>query len=559
MLRLTHPLPKVTDLFATLAGGDTFTKLDLAHAYQQLVLDDNSSKLVTINTTKGLFHYNHLPFGVSAAPSIFQRTMKNLLQGIPHVSVYIDDVLVTGRNDMEHLQNLSTVLRHMENAGMRLRNDKCYFMQTQVEYLGHIILRQGIQPTQEQVEAIQHAPTPANVHQLKSFLGLLNFYAKVIPNSAATLAPMYALLQKHQPWSWGPDQHQAFEAAKSLLASSTLLVHYCDQKELILACDASAYGLGAVLSHREQDGFEKPIAYASHTLAPAERRYSQLDKEALVIVFGVTKFHQYLFGRHFTILSDHKPLQHLFGEDSAIPPMASSRIQRWALTLLAYNYSISYRSGKDHANADCFSRLPLPATVPEVPQPGDSILLFECLQVDPLSSVDVRRWTDRDPILSKVQSFLLSGWPSSGLEGEEQFQPYVCRKDELSTDNGCVLWGSQVVVPPPARDQVLEILHSAHLGITRMKGLAPSYVWWPGMDAAIEDRAKKCHHCQESQKSPAKAPLHLLEWTERAWAQVHVDFAGPFEDHMFLLLVDAHSKWMEKYTPSNVQIPKLPS
>ena len=136
-----------------------------------------------------LFRYNRLPFGVSAAPSIFQRTMENLLQGIPHVSVYLDDVLVTGRDDTEHLQNLSEVLRRVADAGMHLRKDKCYFMRPQVEYLGHTISSRGIQPTQNKVEAIRYAPTPANVHQLKSFLGLLNFYAKFLPNSATTLAP----------------------------------------------------------------------------------------------------------------------------------------------------------------------------------------------------------------------------------------------------------------------------------------------------------------------------------------------------------------------------------
>ena len=192
-----------------------------------------------------------------------------------------------------------------------------------------------------------------------------------------------------------------------------------------------------------------------------------MDKEALAIVFAVTKFNQYLqFDQHFTILSDHKPLQHLCGQHRAIPPMASSCNQRWALTSAACNYSILYRSGRDHANADLFSHLPLPDTVPDVPETGDSTLLFECLQVDPLSAADIRKGTDCDPILSKVRSFLLHGWPSSGLEGNEEFQPYVCGKDELSTDNGCILWGSRVVVPPQAREKVFDILNSTHPGIT---------------------------------------------------------------------------------------------
>ena len=220
-----YSLPKVEDLFATLSGGDTFTKLDLAHAYQQLLLDEHSSRLSTINTTKGLFRYSRLLFGVSAAPAIFQRTMENLLQGMSHVCVYLDDVLVTGCTDAEHLNNLSEVLRRMEEAGMRLKRDKCCFVLPQVQYLGHVISRHGIQPTEDKVRDIQEAPAPADVHQLKSSLGLLNFYSKFLPNLATTLAPLYSLFQKQKPWSWGPAQQQAFQLAKNQLTSSSLLVH----------------------------------------------------------------------------------------------------------------------------------------------------------------------------------------------------------------------------------------------------------------------------------------------------------------------------------------------
>ena len=156
-----------------------------------------------------------------------------------------------------------------------------------------------------------------------------------------------------------------------------------------------------MLSHVMEDGSEKPVAFASHSLAPAEKKYSQLDKEALAIVFGVKKFHHFLFGRHFTICSDHKPFQHLFSKKRLIPSLASATIQRWALTLSTYEYNIIYKSGNANANDDLLSRLPLPETISDVPIPGELILLVETLQSSPITAMKIKSWTDKDPILAQ--------------------------------------------------------------------------------------------------------------------------------------------------------------
>ena len=554
-----YPLPRVEDLFASLSGGKFFTKLDLQSAYQQICLDEDSKKYTTINTDKGLFQYERLPFGISSAPAIFQRTMESLLQGLTHVSVYLDDILVTGVNQEHHLHNLDQVLGRLESAGLTLKQSKCIFATPSVEYLGHIIDASGLHPSSDKLRAIREAPEPTNITELKSFLGLLNYYNKFLPNLSSLLSPLYRLLHKDVQWMWSTAQIKAFEAAKELLQSSSLLVHYDSQRDLILSCDASPYGLGAVLAHRMEDGSEKPITYISRTLSIAEKKYSQLEKEGLAIVFAVKKLHQYLYGRSFIIYSDHQPLKYLFNEARQIPVMASSRIQRWALTLSAYQYTIRHRPGAQMANADAFSRLPLSVAPVSVPTPGDLVLLVNVLSESIINAQHIKIWTEKDPLLSRVRRFIQHGWTIT--DPEPDLRPYFNRRDELSVLDGCILWGSRIIVPPEGRDIIIEQLHDTHPGISRMKCLARCYVWWPQLDAMIENKVQGCETCQLHRPLPPKAPLHPWESPNCSWSRLHIDHAGPYLGKLYLILVDAFSKWIEVHivnsTSSEATIEKL--
>ena len=204
-----------------------------------------------------------------------------------------------------------------------------------------------------------------------------------------------------------------------------------------------------------EDHSEKPIAFASRSLSSAEKNYSQLDKEALAIVFGVKKFHQYVYGRQFIIQTDHKPLEQVLNPDKMTPPMAAARIQRWALILSAYDYAIQYREGNLNANADALSRLPLPEAPSSTPVPGETVLLMELLET-PITADQVKDWTRRSPVLARILKFVKQGWPSKCSEAERQ--PYFQRRDELSVQDYCILWGNRVVVPPQGRSQVIEEL-----------------------------------------------------------------------------------------------------
>ena len=332
-----YPFPTTEDLFSNIAGGT------VSNAYQQLPLSEKSKELLTVNTHRGLYQYQTLTFGVSTAPAIFQKVMDQILSGMSGVCCKLDDILIGGASEAEHHQRLEEVLQRLETHGIKLRSEKCQLGVSKLEYLGHVIDKDGLHPTQEKVEAILEAKVPENVSELRSYLGMVNYYSHFLPNLATTYAPLYELLRKDVPWKWSAGCQKAAEAVKQHLCSEKLLVHYDGKKAISIACDASPYGIGAVISHTMEDGTERPIAYASRTLTDAEKGYAQLEKEALAIVFGVRKFHKYLYGHKFTLITDHKPLTVIFGPKTGVPTLAALRLQRWSLILMAYQYDIKYR------------------------------------------------------------------------------------------------------------------------------------------------------------------------------------------------------------------------
>ena len=329
-----YPLPRPEDLFATLAGGKFFSTLDLSHAYNQVVLDDGSLKYLTINTHRGLYQYTRLPFGVASAPSVFQKMMDTILQGMDGVICYLDDILVSGRTEEEHLTNLRKVLERLQEHGIRAKRAKCTFLKTSVQYLGHVIGADGLHATDTKIEAIVNAPSPKNVTELRSYLGLLNYYGRFIPNLASLIHPLNKLLRHNMTWRWTKSCRDAFKSTKEKIVSPNVLIHYDVARPLRLAADASAYCIGAVISHVMDDGSERPIAFASRTLMPSERNYAQVEKEALSLVFGVCKFHSYLYGRKFTLITDHKPLTSILEPKKGVPPIAAARLQRLGVETL---------------------------------------------------------------------------------------------------------------------------------------------------------------------------------------------------------------------------------
>ena len=438
------------------------------------------------------------------------------------------------------LERLAVVLSILKQAGLRLKKSKCTFMTDSVEYLGFQIDAKGLHATQEKVKAVQDAPVPQYVTEVRAFMGLVNYYGQFVNNLATIAQPLYTLTKQDEEWRWTEVEQTAFEKLKSLLSAAPVLVHYDPQLPVTLACDASGTGVGAVPSHVMANGTEHPIAYASRSLTKAERNYSQLEREALGIVVGVTKFHQYIYGRHFTLITDNQPLAVILGPKRGIPPIAAMRLQRWAVTLAAYTYTVKVKSTVANANADCMSRLSLPNTDGE---DGEvSAILVMQQESLPVHAADVRQATATDPCLKKVVSCVQYGWPNAIAT---ELRPYLRVADELTVENGCLQRGARTIIPEKLRKRMPEELHVAHPGIVRIKALARAHVWWPNVHNDIESVVRQCATCQRHRnKDP---PVSVTAWPvpESSWSRIHADFAGPMDGKIYLIITDAYSKWLE--------------
>ncbi|XP_043224537.1 uncharacterized protein LOC122382800 isoform X2 [Amphibalanus amphitrite] len=285
-------------------------------------------------------------------------------------------------------------------------------------------------------------PVPQNVKELLTFLGLMTYNAKFMPNLSSVLRPLYDLTKKGAKWVWTQECQNSFSQAKAGLSGAGALAHYDVDRPLKMYCDASSSGVGACLVHQFPDGVERPVAYASRTLSEAEQKYAQIEREGLGIIFGVKRFHQYICGRHFTLVTDHRPLCRIFSPSAETSSVAAARLQRWALILSMYDYEIEFVSGLQNVPADVLSRLPSRTESDDetwqVCSAEEEELICATIEDDilPVTADQVARQTARDPVLGPVLSWVRSGaWPK---KTEAKFQPYIRCRDGLTVVDGCL-------------------------------------------------------------------------------------------------------------------------
>lgn len=548
LVDVRYPLPRIDEIFTSLEGGELFTKLDLANAYNQLVLSDSSQGICALSTHIGTLKVKRMPFGIKPAAAIFQKTIENLLRGIPNVVIYQDDITVTGKDLQDHIKNLKAVLDKLKTSNLKLNASKCKFFEKEISYLGFTINKNGLRKTHERVVNILEAPIPKNVSEVRAFVGMVNHYSRFIESFADKIMPLYELLKKNVTYQWTSKCQAAYELMKKEVTSEQVLVHFNSELPLILSTDASNVAIAGILSHKFPNNTTKPIAFISRALSKSERNYSTLEKEALAIIFSVTKLKQYLLGNHFVLRTDHKPLITIFGENKGLPVMAASRMQRWAFILTGFNYSIEHVKGSMN-EADALSRIPQLTTQQDILE-NSYVNFIEGSNYLNINFKHIAQETKRDPILSKLSHAILSGSLSNITD--PNFKPFKNKANELTVDYGCILWGYRVLVPKKYQGQILNELHTSHMGIVKTKALARSYVWWPNLNSDLENLVKSCEPCQRLQSSPEKAALISWKPTGSAWNRIHIDFAGPIKGYYLFIIIDSFTKWVEVFKTSDV-------
>lgn len=348
-----YPLPNITEILDKLGKCQYFSTLDLASGFHQIEVDPKDVPKTAFQVDHGLYEYLRMPFGLKNAPATFQRVMDHVLRGLigKCCLIYMDDIIVFSTSLQEHLENLEKILKALEKVNLKLQLDKCEFLKKEVAFLGHLVTDQGVKPNPNKIEAIQKWPVPRNQKELKGFLGILGYYRRFVRDFAKITKPLTAQLRKGETIEHTPLFLKTFETCKKLLTQSDILQYPDFEKPFVLTTDASNFALGAVLS-QGPIGKDRPVAYASRTLTKAEENYSAIEKELLAIVWAAKYFRPYLFGRKFTLYTDHQPLTYALNLKTP-----NSKLVKWRLQLAEYDFEIKHRPGKQNAVADALSRI----------------------------------------------------------------------------------------------------------------------------------------------------------------------------------------------------------
>lgn len=505
----SYPLPSIPETLDLLSNAKYFTTLDLHSSYNHIEIAPDDIEKTAFCTTNGLWQYKRMPFGLCNAPSTWQRLIDTVMSGLTgnSVLIYLDDLIIWSATVEEHLVRLTAVLDRLKDANLKLRPDKCHFLQSEVQYVGHIITAEGIKTNPRTISAVQDYPVPTNVRETRGFLGLTGYYRRFIPNYAHIAKPLTELTKKNVAFEWGTPQAEAFTTLRNALCKDPILTYPDFTKDFILTTDSSLYAAGAILSQKI-NGVEKVIGYASKQLNPAERRYSTTERELLAVLFGVKYFNCYLYGRHFKIITDHKSLKWLLSL-----PKPNCKQTRWALTLAEYQFQVEHRPGSSISHADALSRLRVNVLgTQEIREP-----------VEPLwdrNQIKIEQQKDRD-VLKLIGN--VNTETDFYLDEEE-----ILYKRRTNPDRE-----DRLVIPKVLQMKILRTYHdlpfAGHGGKHRTTELIASRFYWKGLHLDVETYVKNCLSCQKRKNpvGPTRAPLQRFQEVTKPFQRVSMDIVGP--------------------------------
>lgn len=532
-----YPLPRIDDTLDALGGAKWFSALDLKNGYWQIEVDSKDREKTAFVTPGGLYQFNVMPFGLCNAPATFERLMDNILRSLcwEVCLCYLDDIIIFSEDFVEHVSRIERVLDCLKHAGLTLNKKKCRFAFRELTVFGHVVSSKGISPDPEKIEPVIKFPIPKNIRHVRSFIGICSYYRRFIPDFSKIAHPLHSLLHKDCKFIWGSEQQEAFETLKTRLTSFPILSYFDPKRETILNTDASGHGIGAVLAQTHGKD-EKPIAYASRTLSEAERNYSTTERECLAVVWAITKFRPYLFGKCFTVVSDHHSLCWL-----STLKGPSGRLARWALKLQEFDMIVKYKSGKKHQDADALSRCPL----------GDD-LTGETKAVLSICAISVEECQNDHFIKS-----ILDGLKTRDTCQLSMNQNFTVKDGLLYKKNPSAVGSPWLLVVPDSQvRKILADLHdhptSGHLGITKTYGRIKNKFFWPNMYKNTRSFVKTCRSCQ-SRKHPTRKPPGLLQPIPTAltpFQRVGIDLLGRFPtsshgNKWIVVCTDYHSKYAE--------------
>ena len=540
ILREHYPMPTIEDVLTRIPNAKIFSVLDATSGYWQIELDDESTELCTFNTPFGRYAFKRLPFGISSSQDIFQSVMTDIFSDIKGVEVIVDDILIWARNEEEHNTILRKVLERARQRNLRLNREKSQIKRNSITYIGHTLSSEGIKPDPKKVKAVTMMKTPQSKDELRRFLGMITYLGKFMPNLSQSTEALRHMIEADTEWKWSEEHEKCYNNLKHLATSTPVLQYFNTSKPLTISVDASIQGLGAALM---QDNL--PVAYASRTLNKSEKRYAQIEKEMLAIVFGCTRFHDYIYGMvDVTVETDHKPLESILKKPLYQAPI---RLQKMIMTIQRYNIKVRYRPGKELVIADTLSRAPnnsQPVERHRAPYEDYEINTIFTLPISKYKLRQIQEETDKDQDLKVLQQYIVEGWPDHQSQTLLPAKPYWNYRDELSIEKGIILRGERIVIPQSMHKEMLKRIHNSHLGIGKCQRRAKDLVFWPGMASQIQDMISKCQICCSFQRNNSKQPLIPHTPPTQPWEKVGADLFE-INNKTYLLLVDYYSDFIE--------------